>query len=401
MKLPLADVADRLIARLAAAADSAPLAALDGATLLGERAMLRNMRIPRRTSAGRSCGLYGARGGTLALNLARTADRDMLPALFETEDTFPSGDDRALAAAIARGDAAALVTRGRSMGLAIAWEHESPGYPAGHFTELITGHRRTGARRGAPRVVDLSALWAGPLAAHLLMLAGATVVKVESRTRPDAMRSGDPTFYALLNQGKSSVALNLADSSDRRALLALIADADIVIEAARPRALEQLGIDAAQIVRTTPGLAWLTITAHGVEGDAGGWVGFGDDCGVAGGLTAALRAASGQVGFVGDAIADPLTGIWTALTAWEAWISHRGGRFGMAMSQVVARCLAEARNMDRAGWESSLKEWSAAVGKPFPLVTRRPIGALHAFGQDTRSYLQQLPGYGTHAPISG
>ena len=41
---------------------------------------------------------------------------------------------------------------------------------------------------GSPLVVDLAALWAGPLAASLLTMAGARVIKIESRTRPDAAR---------------------------------------------------------------------------------------------------------------------------------------------------------------------------------------------------------------------
>ena len=193
-------------------------------------------------------------------------------------------------------------------------------------------------------------------------------MKLESRTRPDAMRAGDNTFYALLNQGKASVALDFKNAGDRQALLSLIATSDIVIEAARPRALAQLGIDAAQLVQTTPGLVWMTITGHGAEGEAANWVGFGDDCSVAGGLSAALRAACGHTGFVGDAIADPLTGIFAALAAWDAWTSRRGGRFGLAMSRVVAHCLAEARNADPIALESSLRAWGAAAGTPFPTV---------------------------------
>jgi crotonobetainyl-CoA:carnitine CoA-transferase CaiB-like acyl-CoA transferase len=231
-------------------------------------------------------------------------------------------------------------------------------------------------------------LWAGPLAAHLLQLAGAEVIKVESRTRPDAMRMGNETFYALLNQGKASVALDFTNAEDRKALLSLISTADIVIEAARPRALAQLGIDAAHWVRTTPGLVWITITGYGAEGEAAGWVGFGDDCGVAAGLSAALRESTGDTGFVGDAIADPLTGIRAALVAWERWTSGLGGRFGVAMSPVAAECLAEARTRDPIGLKHSLQAWGAAVGKPFPEVHRRPIGALPAFGKHTRDYLE-------------
>jgi hypothetical protein len=391
--IPLATCADQTIVRLAAATGSAAIAELDGATLLCERAMLGGMSIPGRISAGGGCRLFDAPGDTIALNLSRAADRELLPALFETEDLNPL-DDEAIAARVAMSDAAELVARGRSMGLAIASERErsrigaEPGTNLPACAELVRGSAAAVTRsRRTPRVVDLTALWAGPLAAHLLWLAGAEVVKVESLTRPDAMRSGDDRFFALLNQGKASVALDFADSNDRHALLSLIATADIVIEAARPRALVQLGIDAAEIVQTTPGLVWVSITGHGAAGEASNWVGFGDDCGISGGLSAALRATTGRSGFVGDAIADPLTGMLAALVAWEAWAARRGGRFGLAMSEVVARFLATARQQDPAALESSLKAWSAAVGKPFPTVNRRPIGPLSARGADTRSYL--------------
>jgi hypothetical protein len=387
---PLAGCADQAIARLATATGSQAIAKLDGATLLCERAMLGGMAIPGRVSAGGGCRLFDAADGTIALNLARPTDRELLPALFETDD-LDADDRQAIAARIGRSDAAALVMRARSMGLAIAAEHETLVSPVDACVELVTGPAAAAsARRHTPRVVDLSALWAGPLAAHLLWLAGADVVKVESRTRPDAMREGNNTFYALLNQGKASVVLDFGDANDRRALLSLIASADIVIEAARPRALAQLGINAAQIVRRTPGLVWVTITGHGALGEAANWVGFGDDCGVSGGLSAALRAASGRSGFVGDAIADPLTGMLAALVAWEAWRSRQGGRFGLAMSRVIARSLCLARDQDPSALELSLTAWSASVGKPFPTVNRRSTGALPSFGENTRSYLAKV-----------
>jgi crotonobetainyl-CoA:carnitine CoA-transferase CaiB-like acyl-CoA transferase len=241
--------------------------------------------------------------------------------------------------------------------------------------------------RPAPRVVDLSALWAGPLAAHLLWLAGADVVKVESRTRPDVLRNAEGDFYALLNQGKAMVAVDLADGRDRQALLSLIAASDIVIEAARPRALAQLGIDADQIVRVTPGLVWISITGHGSVGEAGAWVGFGDDCGVSGGLSAALRSATGRAGFVGDAIADPLTGIFAALAACEACGAGRSVRLGLAMSDVVARSLAAAKHENPAALQACLKTWGSAVGRPFPTVKRRPVQARPLLFGSIQAYL--------------
>jgi hypothetical protein len=387
--IPLSHGANEALAKLARRTGSTAIAAIDGATLLGERAMLANWRIPGRVSAGGGCRLYEALDDTVALNLARAADRELLAALFQTED-LDAFDDRAIAASIGRSHAATLVDRGRSMGLAIAAERECMPAAATLCTPLVEGLWAATVPKAAPRVLDLSALWAGPLAAHLLWLAGAHVVKVESRTRPDAMRGGEPAFHALLNQGKASVALDFADASDRRALMALIAASDIVIEAARPRALAQLGVDAAHWVRSSRGLVWVSITGHGAQGESAAWVGFGDDCGVAGGLCAALRAASGRSGFVGDAIADPLTGISAALVAWDAWKSGRGGRFGIALSQVVAHYLAAARARDPSGMECELKRWSAAQGQPFATVRRPCTAALANFGEDTRSQLARV-----------
>ena len=407
--IPLASIAQQALTRLAVANGSAALRALDGATLLGERAMRAGLRIPGRASAGGGCRLFDARGDTIALNLARSADRDMLPALFEN-DRLDGNDDAAIAACIGRTDAHALVMRGRSMGLAIAAEHER--WPALEptplfgrngsatlWTELAIGRRAavrgaatpgsSAAMRTAPRVVDLSALWAGPLAGHLLWLAGAEVVKVESRSRPDAMRGTEGDFYALINQGKVTVDVDLADDNERRALLSLIASSDIVIEAARPRALKQLDIDADRIVRDTPGLVWISITAHGATGEAADWVGFGDDCGVAGGLSAALRSATGRTGFVGDALADPLTGVFAALAAWEAWTSGRGARLGLAMSEVVARCLAAANYENPFALQSCFRAWESACGQPFPDVTRRAVKARPLFTGGIQEYLAQ------------
>ncbi|WP_425999759.1 CoA transferase [Caulobacter sp. DWR1-3-2b1] len=382
---PLTGVADLWVEALARDVGDARLAGIDGATLIGERAMLGGFMIPGRISAGGGCRLYDARDGAVALNLARAADRELLPALFET-DALDIADEQAVAAQIAISDAMPLVARGRLMGLAIAAEREDTP-PGPSCVTLVEGAPATPSAR-RPKVLDLSALWAGPLAGHLLWLAGAEVIKVESHTRPDAMRDGDCALFGLLNQGKASVALDFRAPDDRRALLALIAQSDIVIEAARPRALAQLGIDAGELVRAKPGLVWITITGHGADDPAADWVGFGDDCGVAAGLSVALRAASGRSGFVGDAIADPLTGIMAARVAWDAWRTGRGGRFGLSMRGVAAKALAEAEPSDLA---VELKAWSQAEGRPFQPVCKRRATVLPAWGADTASYLARLP----------
>ena len=133
-------------------------------------------------------------------------------------------------------------------------------------------------------VVDLSALWAGPLCGDLLARAGATVVKVESTQRPDGARRGPREFFDLLNGHKRSVALDLQSHDGVRVLHDLVRRADVVIEASRPRALAQLGVDGPDLVRAGGPRVWVSITGYGRSGDAANRVAFGDDAAAAGGL---------------------------------------------------------------------------------------------------------------------
>lgn len=368
--MPLTGWADRQLGELAdLMARKTPLPNT-GAELLGLRARLNGFRVPGQVSAGGGCRLLPVSDGWIAINLARPDDRAMLPALVG-DAGLAVYDDAALRQAVRGMGWRALLAHGRLLGLAIAGVDETPASAA--VTRTMTGARRDGARPfrdRAPVVVDLSALWAGPLAGHLLGLGGARVSKVESPVRPDSLRTGDPALFAALNGAKEQTAIALTRAEGRAALLELVRHADVVIEAARPRALLQLGIDADALVRTVPGLVWVTITGHGVTGEAGHWVGFGDDAGVAGGLSAALYRETGRIGFVGDAIADPLTGITAAREAAQQLAKGTGARIILSMSGVVARALAESRAADPAGLAADLRDWAAREGTPIVPIAR-------------------------------
>jgi CoA-transferase family III len=379
LKIPLSGWADGQIAALARATGCNAIARLNGAVLLGERAASNGFTIPGIVSAGGGSRLYKTRRGWVSLSLARISDREMLPALFCDASLDPEDDD-ALAERMMAGDASRIVDQGTTLGLSIARVGDTLRSPAWEVT--VEGLQRQCIQHRPPLVVDLASLWAGPLATHLIQLAGATVLKVESSTRPDAMREGDAPFFNLLNQNKASIALDFGDEAGRKVLLALIHKADIVVESSRPRALLQLGIDADALVRDIPGLVWMSITAHGVHGNAANRIGFGDDCGVAGGLTAALINASGHAGFVGDAIADPLAGITAARLAWERWQGGKGGRVVLSMSGIVAQALTED---DMALDELGI--WSAAQGAPFPDVIARAASQARPLGADTEEWL--------------
>ena len=212
-------------------------------------------------------------------------------------------------------------------------------------------------------VADFSALWAGPLCAHLLGLAGARVVKVETPGRPDGARSGNAAFYRLLHAGHRSVILDPGTSGGRAEMTALVRAADIVIESSRPRALARFGLDAEGAAAA--GATWVSITAYGRASDR---VGFGDD--VAAGCGLAARDAEGLPVFVGDAIADPLTGLAAAAAACA---SAGGALLDIAMSDVVAATLdpadahahrSLAARHDGSGWVVDTAGGAVPVAPP-------------------------------------
>lgn len=387
LRLPLTDWAQRELAGFADISRCPRIAELDAATLLGERAQFGGYRIPGRTSAGKGSSRLLATGDKrwFALTLSRGEDRETLPALFG-DAGFDSHDDDAIAAAVAHCNGAALLEQARLLGLAAALADEDRLMPS---LEVLARGGRIKPKAGAmPLVLDLTAVWAGPLAAHLLWQAGAQVVKVENPNRPDRMREGDPELFALLAQGKANVALDPTTGEGRDALLYLVSKADIVIESARPRALAQLGIDATAMVEEQPGLIWINITAQGASGAAANWSGFGHESGVSAGLSAALQDLTGEIGFVGDALPDPLTGIFTARAAWTAWLRGDARRLGISLAGVAAQALSSARQRNRAGLETDLRAWGAAVGQPFPAVPRRPVIAeIRAVGSDNADWL--------------
>ncbi|TCM21809.1 CoA transferase family III [Novosphingobium sp. PhB165] len=385
--IPLARWADR---QLEALARDFGLPRLSGATLLGERAAHGDYRIAGRISAG----LGGSRlmptrdGNWFALTLIREIDRELLPALFG-DAGLDVHDSTAIAASVLRGNGAELLERGRMLGLPVALLDEIPASPP---VEVIArGPRRERTAQHRPLVIDMSAIWAGPLAGHLLWQAGMDVVKVESRTRPDLIRRDDPATFDLINQGKASVLVDFASDSEKALLVDLIRRADVVIESARPRALLHLGIDAEALVREVPGLVWLSVTGHGARGEAANWVGIGNDCGVAGGLSRALADVTGEPGYVGDAIADPLTGITGAREALKALRGGEAQRIGLSMSAITAMALAEELAFDAALLEAELRGWGAGLGRRFPALERRAMQApVRALGADTAHYLPAL-----------
>ena len=313
---------------------------VDPLALLAERAAVAGLRRRGQVSCGGATRLLRAADGWLAVSLARPEDVELLPAWLaqpvDGDDVWP-----VVAATVRERPADELASRARLLGLPVgALPAEPPSPPTAPAPLVPLPCRATLVADAAPVasledlvVVDLGALWAAPLAGALLADAGATVIKVESTSRPDGARRGPAALFDRLNAGKRSVALDLRAGDGRRALTDLLARADVVLEAARPRALEQLGIRAEDLLRGGRPRVWASITAHGRTGEAANAVGFGDDAAVAGGLVAWDGDAPC---FCADAVADPVTGLVAAAAALDALAT--GGRWllDLALSATAA-----------------------------------------------------------------
>ena len=390
---PLAACARGALSALRALAGTAWRSQLEGPEVLGERAALFGLTRRGVISPGGRCRLLPSLDGWIAVNLARPDDVALLQAWFG--EVGPGDDPWAFVAErVAQRSSAELVKRARLLGLPVAEAGEPDASPPPWCRVAARGERARRAAGEAPLVVDFSSLWAGPLCTHLLGLAGARVVKVESRARPDGARWGRPAFFDLLNAGKRSVALDFASLEGRRQLRALVERADLVVESARPRALAQLGLDAEALVGAIPGLSWVSITGYGRREPEAGWVAFGDDAAAAAGLAAATGAGEGAPLFCGDAIADPLTGLHAAVAAWAAWRRGGGQLLDLALRDVTAHVLgfgekpraAQVRRVG-SGFEVVAEGERAPVLAPRARIAR---GRARALGADTHAVLREL-----------
>jgi hypothetical protein len=281
---------------------------------------------PGQTSSNRSARMVRAADGWLAVNLPRPGDWELLPAWLHEQAADWADVTRACAGQATR----ALVEQARVLGLAVSIVGEASG-PAAHGASLAGSRADTGA---VVRVLDLSALWAGPLCAELLAQAGAEVVKIEDRRRPD------PTCAPLaerLNHAKRRAVVDFADAEGRKALRRQLLAADVIVTSARPRAFDSLGLAPAALFAERPRLLWVAITAHGWSGALSDRIGFGDDAAAAGGL---VDWHDGDPAFIGDAVADPLTGLAAAAAALEAIACGRYGILDIALASTAAAAAA-------------------------------------------------------------
>jgi hypothetical protein len=354
--------------------------------LLCARAAIRSIRTPddgdvRRgtVSFGGHCRLFPTGADWIAINLSRPEDVASLPALSSGRiDPAVIGTDlqrlwSALAQEVSGRPAAEVVEAAQELGMpaSVLGEVVDSGAAKSPWSIRTLGAGALQPSAGRQLlVVDFTAMWAGPLCAHLLAGAGARVVTVEAIDRPDGARFGDPRLYAELHRGHDRLVVDFADVEGRRRITDVVASADVVLEASRPRALSALGLDAEDFLTGGPGRTWVSITGYGRSGPRSGRVAFGDDAAVAGGLVG--RDPNGDPVFCADAVADPVTGVLAAVAALASVTAGGGHLVDCSMSAASAfvnqggRCPGVHRvERQGDGWMAFCDEAAVPVTRPW------------------------------------
>ncbi|PZU56820.1 MAG: CoA transferase [Sphingobium sp.] len=120
------------------------------------------------------------------------------------------------------------------------------------------------------KVVDLSQIYNGPYATYLLALGGADVIKIEppggESLRRRAAVGGAALPFAMLNGCKRSLVLNLKAQEGKDALLALVKDADVIVENFAPGVMDRLGVGADILMASNPRLIYASSSGFGRDG---------------------------------------------------------------------------------------------------------------------------------------
>ena len=122
------------------------------------------------------------------------------------------------------------------------------------------------------KVVDVSAVVSGPLAAMMLADQGAEVIKVEPAVMGDVLRlpnldrGGLTAFYMNCNRNKRAIIVDLTKPEGLEVVHKLVADADVFIQNWRPGAAERVGLGEEKLREINPDLIYCSISGYGPTG---------------------------------------------------------------------------------------------------------------------------------------
>jgi alpha-methylacyl-CoA racemase len=225
------------------------------------------------------------------------------------------------------------------------------------------------------RVLDLTRLLPGGFCSLLLADFGADVLKVEDTGMGDYLRWSPPQYegveqsaasalFLALNRNKRSIRIDLKADEGCQVLLALVREADVLLESFRPGVLDRLGVGYERLRRENPRLVYCAITGYGQAGPYSGrsghdmnYLGLVGLLGLTGEIEGAPVQSAGQIADLGGGAQMAAMGILIALRERER--SGEGQLVDVSMADgalswlalVAARALAEGSNPRRGELE--------------------------------------------------
>jgi len=247
------------------------------------------------------------------------------------------------------------------------------------------------------RILDLTHVWAGPLATRILADLGADVVKVEAPTSRGPRSygratpiggwvGGDPgdepynvnAVFVKLQRNKKSLALNLKTPSGRNTFLELVKKADIVIENFSARAMPALGLDYSALSAANPNIIYVSMPGYGMSGPYQNRVAFGPTVEPLSGLTNVMGYGPKEPRNTAMALPDPIA----ALNATSAVVTALRKRQQTGHGALVEMSLHEGAAAFCGPWliETQLGESVQCVGNRHPNMA--PCGIYRCSGSD-------------------
>ena len=220
-------------------------------------------------------------------------------------------------------------------------------------------------------VVDLTRVLAGPYCTMVLSDLGARVVKVEQPGRGDDSRAygpfiaGQSGYFAAMNRGKESIALDLKAPADRAILERLLEKADVLVENFRPGTMERLGLGWDDLHRRYPRLIYAAASGFGHTGPYSARPAYDMVAQAMGGVMSITGHPGGPPTRVGSSIGDLTAGLFCAIGIASA-LAHRE-RHGVATKIDVAMLDSQVAIL-----ENAITRYVATGDAPGPLGARHP-----------------------------
>ncbi|WP_256840079.1 CaiB/BaiF CoA transferase family protein [Ornithinimicrobium faecis] len=201
------------------------------------------------------------------------------------------------------------------------------------------------------KVLDVSRFLAGPYAGWILAELGADVVKVEDSGRPDEARSVGPYFageqslyFAALNSGKRSLAVQLASQQGRDVVLRLAQEADVVVDNNKPGVMDKLGLGAEVLAEANPQLITCSLSGFGTTGPLFDRPGYDYTMQAVSGVMSMTGEPDSPPGKAGISYVDHAGGLTAALAVCAGLVgrykSGSGGHIELALYDIQMSMLS-------------------------------------------------------------